>query len=74
MIIATTVTITKTANKSQIRSIGADEFVSTFLISDSLPPTYFHYHHHRHHHYYYYYYYLYLQVSISLSKPLYLQQ
>ena len=60
MIIATTVTITKTANKSQIRSIGADKFVSTFLISDSLPPTYFHYHHHRHHHYYYYYYYLYL--------------
>ena len=74
MIIATTVTITKTANKSQIRSIGADKFVSTSLISDSLPPTYFHYHHHRHHHYYYYYYYLYLQVSISLSKPLYLQQ
>ena len=63
MIIATTVTITlmatkKSDDKSQIRSIRADKFVSTFLIFDSLPPTYFHYHHHHHHYYYYYYLYL----------------
>ena len=59
MIIAITVTTTmateESDDKSQIRSMGTDKFVPTFLISDSSPPIYFHYHHHHHHHHYYYY-------------------
>ena len=78
---ATTVTLTTMAtkesdDKSQIRSIGTDEPVTKFLISDSLPPAYSHYHHHYHHHCHYYYYhhntnkYLYLCVNTGI----YLQQ
>ena len=64
MIIATTVTITimtikESDGKSQIRRMGTDKFVPTFLISNLSSPTYFYYHNHCHHHYYHFYYYYY---------------
>ena len=64
MMIATTVAIITTTakesdDKSQIRSIGTDKFVPTFLISAFSLPTYFHYHNHHHYHYHHFYYYYY---------------
>ena len=61
MITATTVAITtmttkESDDKSQIRSMGTDKIVPTFLISDSSPLTYFHYHNHYHHHCHHFYY------------------
>ena len=60
MVIAATVGITTMAtnesdDKSQIRSMGTDKFVPTFLISELSPTTHFHcfnYHHHHYHHFY----------------------
>ena len=44
----TTMTTKESDDKSQIRSVGTNKFVPTFLISGSSSPTYFNYHYHRH--------------------------
>ena len=45
--------------KIEIRSMGIDKIVATFLITNLSPPTYLHYHSHDHHHYHHFYYYYY---------------